>query len=245
MGKTFAVIELISQNAEGVTFSEIVATLAEPKATVYRILQTLEQNNWVEKRQDRYVLGYMLIHYGLIALGNRDIRTQALPFLKELTDELHESSHLAVLSGKKSMILEVAESSRHIKPSSTIGSLLPTYCTSHGKILLAFAVEERLEEFLRGEKFLPKTKRTLTSLDDLKREIEKIRRLGYAMDDLEYYDDVRCLAAPVWGPGRKCIGALGITATTMTFPEERIEEIAAIVCGTAERLSLSMGGRAV
>ena len=242
LGKTFAIIELISRHPEGMTLTAIVSSLQEPKATVFRILQTLERNSWLEKKDDRYTLGYMLIHYGLITLAERDIRTRALPFLEELTGLVKESSHLAVLSGKNSMILEVIESPQHIRPSSRIGSLLPMHCTSHGKILLAFAVDQPVSEFLKGQEMERKTDKTITDLSLLQDEIERVRESGYALDNEEFFDDVRCLAAPVWGPGRKCIGAVGITGTSYTFPSARIGEYGEIVCSAANRLSRDMGG---
>lgn len=243
LGKTFNIIEMISRHPEGITFSGIINAAREPKASVFRILQTLEKSDWVEKKGDLYSLGNMFIHYGLLTLSDRDIRTQALPFMKELTARVQESSHIAILSGRESMILEVAESPRHIKPSSKIGSLLPLHCTSHGKVFLAFAVPEPAGSFLKGVDLEKKTPYTITDLKELEKEIEQVRAKGYAMDNLEFYSDVRCLAAPVWGPEKKCIGALGITATSQNFPEERIGEFAEAVCSTAKRLSAEMGGR--
>jgi len=242
LGKTFAIIELISQNGEGISFTQIVSTLGEPKSTVFRILQTLERNHWVEKKGDLYSLSYMFIHYGLTTLAKRDIRTRALPYLEKLTAAVKESSHLAVLSGKMSMILEVVESPQHIKPVSRIGSLLPMHCTSHGKVLLAYGVNAPVREFLAGEVLDRKTEHTITDLDDLQREIDRVRDQGYAMDDLEFFNEVRCLAAPVWGPDRKCIGALGMTATSFSFPSDRIGEYADIVRSIAGSLSREMGG---
>jgi len=242
LGKTFAIIELISQNTEGISFSQIVSTLQEPKTTVFRILQTLEKNHWIEKKGDLYSLSYMFIHYGLTTLAKRDIRTRALPYLEKMTAAVKESSHLAVLSGKMSMILEVVESPQHIKPVSRIGSLLPMHCTSHGKILLAFGVDVPVKDFLAGEELERKTEHTITDLDALQKEIDRVRDQGYAMDDLEFFSDVRCLAAPVWGPDRRCIGALGMTATSFTFPTEKIGEYADTVRSIANSLSREMGG---
>lgn len=241
--KTFTIIEAISQNPEGISFSGIIDLVKEPKATVYRILQTLENNSWIEKEGNLYHLGYMHIHYGLMTLAKRNIRTRALPIMEEMTQQLNESSHLALLSGKKSMIVEVYEGPQHIKPSSTIGTLLPMHCTSHGKVFLAFAIDQPIRDFYHSEILEKKTEHTITELEKLQQEIEKIKKCGYAVDDLEFVDDVRCLATPVWGPDRKCIGALGITATAFSFSRDKTERYAEIICSFAERLSLEMGGK--
>ncbi|MBC8452765.1 MAG: IclR family transcriptional regulator [Spirochaetes bacterium] len=240
--KTFRIIEKISLHKEGISFMEIVNSLEESKTTVFRILSTLEKQNWIEKKSGFYHLGYMFIHYGLQTLTKRNLRTVAHPVMQELTNNVQQTSHIAILAGKSSMLLDVCESSRHIKPSSDIGSLLPLNCTSHGKVLLAFAIEDSLENFLKNIPLERKTEHTLTTIAELQQDIGKIRSRGYALDDLEYFEDVRCIAAPVWGMDGLCIGALGITATASTFPRDKIKAYGTIITDYAKRISLQLGG---
>lgn len=240
--KTFRIIEKISLYKEGISFTEIVNSLNEPKTTVFRILSTLENQHWIEKKSDVYHLGYMFIHYGLQTLTKRNLRAVARPFMEKLTQAVQQTSHIAILSGKNSMLLDVCESSRHIKPSSLIGALLPIHCTSHGKVLLAFAVEDSLEVFLKGVNLERKTRHTITTIAELQQDVGKIRSRGYALDDLEYFEDVRCIAAPVWGMDGLCIGALGITATSTTFPRDKIKEYGRTITDYAKQVSLQMGG---
>ena len=183
--KTFRIIEKISLHKEGISFTEIVNSLNEPKTTVFRILSTLENRHWIEKKGDTYHLGYMFIHYGLQTLSKRNLRSTARPFMEELTQTIKQTSHIAILSEKNSMLLDVCESSRHIKPSSLIGSLLPLHCTSHGKVHLAFALEDSLESFLSNTPLERKTRHTLTTIPELQQEVGRIRSRGYALDDLE------------------------------------------------------------
>lgn len=241
LGKTFDIIEKISLNPGGISFIDLVRSLGHSKATVFRILHNLESRNWIQKKGDLYFLGFMFIHYGLMTLSRRDLRNIARPFMQELSDTIKETSHIAILSGKNSMILDVCDTPHHIKPSSLVGALLPLHCTSHGKVLLAFAVKEPLDQFMEGIELVKKTKYTITSMDRLKKEIGTVRKQGYALDNLEYFDDIRCLAVPLWGPDHECIGALGITATTVSFPETKIADYVKIVMKTAESVSREMG----
>lgn len=239
--KTFRVIDVISKHSEGVTFIDIVNTLQEPKSTIFRVLHTLVEHNWIEKHRDRYTLGFMFIHYGLTTLSRKSLRTVSRPVLEELTRELHQTSHITVLSGNKSMMLDVCDSPSHIKLPSQVGSLLPLYCTSHGKIFLAYSIQAPLEEVLKDEEMKARTPNTITTIPELESELDRIRSRGYSIDELEYYSDIRCLAAPVWGPDGICIASLGITATASTFSRDMITNYAEIVVSAAQRISREMG----
>ena len=131
--RSMAVINCISSQLEGIGFVELQSRLDIPKTTLFRILHTLEKDDWIEKKNDRYLLGYKMIHYGMVTLSRRNLRTAALPYLRRLMEETEETAHLAVLSGKKSMIIEVCETATHIKMSSQVGSLISLHCSSHGK----------------------------------------------------------------------------------------------------------------
>ena len=239
--RSFEVIHRISEHPDGITFTNLLDSLDMPKSTLFRILHTLETGAWVEKRSDRYHLGYMLIHHGLTALSRRGIKDTAAPILEKLVQETGETSHLAVPSGQQSMILDVRITEKHIKTTSSPGKLLPLYCTSHGKIFLAYLVKENLDGFYYGQDFEQHTEKTITSLENLRTEMLEIRQNGYAMDDEEFIPNVRCCAAPVFSPSGECIGALGITATTMTFTPDKREAIAASVKEAADELSRQMG----
>ena len=238
--QSFSVIECISENSEGVTFTDIVTETKVPKSTVFRILHTLENNSWVEKRGDRYYLGYMFIHYGLTTLSGRRIADIAGPVLDYLAEQTGETAHLAVLSGKHSMILEVRESKKHIKLTSSAGQLLPLYCTSHGKLFLAHIIGNDLEGFYFGETLERRTEHTITEITVLRAELDRIRRQGYSVDNQEYQENVRCCAAPIFDRSG-CIGAIGVTGTTMTCTVDRMKEISVFVKDAAAGISRQMG----
>ena len=165
----------------------------------------------------------------------------SLPYLEELRALTTETAHLAVLSGNKSMIIEICESQKHIKPSSPMGSLIEMYCSAHGKVFLAYKIKEDLALFYQNTKLVPRTSHTITDISSLKEEIRKVLKNGYAVDDMEYFDDVRCVAAPVWGKDNEIVGAVGITATTADFSREQIPAMAKHVTTIAKKISREMG----
>lgn len=241
LARTFDVIDYISKSSDGASFGDIVKGLDAPKASIFRILHTLESRAWIEKKGDRYHLDYMLIHYGMLTLARRDLVEVARPHLQALMRDLGETAHLAVLSGTQSMLMAVCESENHIRLSSPVGTLLPLNCTSHGKVFLAWSIDELLETFLTDVDLTAGTSRSLTTIEELKKEIEQIRIQGYALDDLEFFNDVRCCAAPIFDGAGQCIAAVGITATGARFPSSMIAEGAARVKDAAATISRAMG----
>jgi DNA-binding IclR family transcriptional regulator len=241
--KTFAVIKCISEHDAGLTLSDIVKKLEAPKSTVFKILHTLEKELIVEKKGDKYFLGSMLIHYGLHTLSQRDLKAVARPFLESLMEETGETSHLAVPVGMQTMILDVVLTTHPIRFSSPVGSLFPLYCTSHGKLFLAYSKHFTFDEYIAANTFLKRTENTITEPDALRKEIKMIIEQGFSMDEVEFVDDIRCCAAPVLDEKGFCIGAVGITSTVITFGEDRIEEISNAVKETAIKISTQMGYR--
>lgn len=241
--KTFSVIKCISEHDDGLTLSDIVKKIEAPKSTVFKILHTLEKELIVEKKADRYFLGSMLIHYGLHTLSQRDFKAVAQPYLNSLMEETGETTHLAVPVGMQSMILDVVLTTHPISFSSPVGSLFPLYCTSHGKTILAFTEDFTLDEYLENNTLLHRTDKTITSPEALRSEIELIRKQGFSMDEIEFADDIRCCAAAVRDNRGKFIGAVGITSTTITFSEDRIDEISRAVKAAALKISSEMGFR--
>lgn len=239
--KSYAVINCISENKEGLTLSEIVKKLDEPKSTIFKILFTLEKQLIIEKKNSKYFLGSMLIHYGLQTLSRRDLKGVVQPFLNSLMKETGETAHLTIPVGMQSMILDVVLTTHPIKFSSPVGSLFPLYCTSHGKIYLTFGDHFTFDEYLSATNIIARTEQTITEVDNLKVEIEKIYKQGFSVDELEFADDIRCCAAPIFDSQSKCIGTIGITSTSITFTVDRIEEVSAAVKSTAFKVSSEMG----
>jgi IclR family acetate operon transcriptional repressor len=115
------------------------------------------------------------------------------------------------------------------------------HCSATGKVFLSF-VPDLLRELCGNNHALKRySPRTLTNSSGLKKEAELTRKRGYSIDNEEFHDGVRCLAAPVRGSDRSVIAAVGVTAATVRFPLDRMEEIARHVQMAAHQLSQSLG----
>jgi DNA-binding IclR family transcriptional regulator len=238
---SFTILEILANNNE-LILQEISRKTSIPKTTVFRILYTLEQEGVIEKQGDKYKIGFRVIKLGMAALSKMELRNVAIPFLYELSIQLGETSHLAVLSDRKSLIIEVCDSPHPVKISSRPGTAVSLHCSATGKVLLAFAIgAENIDEYLKHIKLEKRTGSTFTSMGELKKEIQKIVGQGYAVDNEEYYENVRCLAAPVRNAFGKTVAAIGITATTYRVKPEMIQSFSTEVIRVATEISKKLG----
>jgi DNA-binding IclR family transcriptional regulator len=239
--RTIRVVQFIGDSDKPVTFSELYDNLRIPKTTLFRILSSLQQERWIEKRGIAYTIGHGIIQLGMRALSKLELRRTAIPWVDKLSQLTGETAHLVVLSGRRGLIIEVCDGPKHIKISSRPGTFTSLHASAAGKVLLAFAVEEDLEDFFRGQSLEKRTKNTITDLEELEAEIQKVLRSGYAVDEMEYHDNVRCLAAPVNNAFGKTVAAVGITAPTLSLKKQQVESVARVVVEIADAISRNLG----
>jgi IclR family acetate operon transcriptional repressor len=241
LGKACEVMERISNTPGGLPLKKISTELGIPRTTALRITQTLLDAGFLaENESGNLTPGTALVQIGVKALDNLDIRSFACPILQTLSRETGESSHLAILNGTKSLLVEVADSPHPVRIASRPGTLVELHCSSTGKIFLAFSVPEPAD-FVKGLELTPHTKNTDTTPEAVLASIEETRKLGYALDEEEYVPGVRCIGAPVTNAFGKTIAAIGITASTSTFTKAKIRNISVKLRTAAADISASMG----
>jgi DNA-binding IclR family transcriptional regulator len=157
--------------------------------------------------------------------------------LKELAQESQETAQLAVREGNHAVFIDSAVSNQVITISGRLGELTPLHCTAHGKALISDYDTAELEAAFSKQPLDGFTKSTVTSLKQLAAICKETRRRGYATDNEEYLEGVRCVAAPVRAEDGQVIGAIGISAPLSRFPEDRYEIAGKQVVRVAEEIS--------
>jgi IclR family acetate operon transcriptional repressor len=235
------ILKLLGRHPDGLRAADLARTLDIPVTTTLRIMTTLHLDGLARKHDGRYELGPVLIQLGTAALAGTEIRELALPLLQRLTADTDETAHLAIPCDERSLIVAVQDSPHPLRAASRPGFLADLHCSATGKIFLAFLYSQRLGEFYAQVRPERRTPATLTKLADLKREGELTRKRGFSLDNEEFNLGVRCLAAPVYDSDGAVTAAMGITASTVRFPQERIPEFAAKVRAVAAELSQLLG----
>jgi DNA-binding IclR family transcriptional regulator len=166
---------------------------------------------------------------------------EALPLLEGLVRDSGETGHLAVLDGGEAVYIEKVEARRALRIPSAIGRGYPAHATSLGKILLAHLGEEAREAIIAERGLTRCTSMTITEPMRLRAELELIRTQGFAVDDEEYEEGLRCIGAPILGHTGQVVAAIGIGGPVTRITPQRVSELAELVMSAAGSLSRRMG----
>jgi DNA-binding IclR family transcriptional regulator len=227
----------------GVT--RISRLLGLPKSSVHDILATLHDNGLVEKDRDRnsYSLGLKLFELGNMARSNLELRRIATPILRALNGEIDETVHLTILDGWEVLYVECFESAKRLRTYSVIGVRAPLHCTAVGKAILAFFSREKLEEMIKAMGLPRFTDSTITSRSALERELDLVRRRGYAVDDGEHEEGVRCIGAPIRNHESEVVASISVSGPSQRMTPDRDEPLGSLLVNKTGEISRRLGYR--
>src|SRR5271157_5248141 len=163
--------------------------------------------------------------------------------LEHLATVSGETAHLCVLDGCDVVYIAKVECTRTLRIPSAVGQRNPAYCTGVGKAILAFLAPEQIQSYIAKTPLKPFTRKTLTSGSELKANLRQIAVQGYAVDDQEREEGVRCVAAPVRDHGGLVIAAISIAGPSIRVTKEKIAELASHVVRAADEISAGLGYR--
>jgi IclR family pca regulon transcriptional regulator len=225
LARGLAVIRAFTQQRRRLTIAQLSQRTSIPRAAVRRCLYTLAQLGYVATEDGRtYALRPRILALGHAYLSSTPIVNAVQPLLDQITSVLHESCSMAVLEGDE--ILYIARSSTTTRVMSIdlgIGSRLPAYCTSMGRVLLAGISSAELDAYLSRVKLTKLTGRTVSEPDELKTVLNRVRRDGYSLVDQELEIGLRSIAVPVTDPTGKVVAALNIGTQSSRVPVADME----------------------
>jgi len=245
--RALAIIEVLANMGAPAAITELAEKVQLKVSTVHRLLATLIRRSFVEQdvKTSKYKLALKIYEIGNAALYyTTDIRAKAKPYLEELVEKSNETANLAILDGGEVVFIDQVESNNLVivKMFGKVGSRGPAYCTALGKVLLADLQEKELDTVLANTIFEKYTNDTITQPEKLKKELERVRREGYALDLGEREEGVRCVAAPVRDHEGRVVAAVSVSGpspriTTYYLNNELIE----IVRLEARKISTELG----
>jgi DNA-binding IclR family transcriptional regulator len=246
LDRTFQILDILADDGLGQGVTELAEKLSLHKSTTHRLIMVLESSRYVERDNatGKYRLGSRILELGLSALSRLDIYEIARPHLRNLVAESGETAHIGVMRNGEIISIVNVESTQALRTPSTIGTSHPAHCSSLGKAILAFGSAEAVDTFLEGRTLESYTRNTLTSVGVFLKEIESIRRSGYAIDDEEREEGLRCIGAPVWNSSGEVIAAVSIAGPVFRITRDRTASLAAAVTKAAGQISAALGYRA-
>jgi DNA-binding IclR family transcriptional regulator len=238
------ILEFIGRQKTGEAgLPELSAAMKLHKTTAHRIAHVLESRGLLRRGIDsnRYRLGLHLYDLGCQALDHVNIRDEARPLMTRVTFEVGETAHLALLDRTEVLYIERVEAERSLTMGSKLGARNPVYCTALGKAILANIPETEVDQILGSCRIEARTRNTVKNVLALKRELEATRERGYAIDNEEIEDGVRCIAAPVLDTANRAIAAMSISGPSSRVTPDRFQLIGKTMQKAARELSTQLG----
>lgn len=222
--------------------SEIAQAVDLHKSTTHRIVTTLLQYGFLERASDgqRYRLGIRLANLGFLVIQRMDIRREAIPVMTRLRDQWDETCDLSIFDDNHVFYIEVMHSNHALRIAAAIGQHLPAHCTASGKLFLANMNFQDLDSFLERP-LQAHTENTVTSPDELNKQLQQIREQGYSVDQEEYEVGISAVSTPIRNQSGAMVAALSIPGPTSRMTPTRVTEISAALIEASRSISRRLG----
>ena len=214
LDRAFAVLDLLGESEMPLGLAQVASSLQLHKSTAHRFLMVLERHRMVERTSaGKFRLGLRLFDFGNRAIEQYDLRDRAQPHLRRLVTETEETAHLCILEAARVIYIDKIEPARSVRMITRIGASNPVHCTNH----------------------------TITTPEALRTEMEKTRRRGYAVDDEEYEEGLRCIAVPLLDAQRLPVAAISVSGPSFRVTAQKLPSIANHLLQCVRGISADMG----
>jgi len=241
--KALQVLDYVARQGHDVTLTETVQELRLPKTTVFRYLQTLSAAEFLEHdlKRDRYGVGRKFRSLARVDQELQGLRDIAQPEMRTLMETFHETVNLAVLSENEVVYIDMLEPGRPLRANARIGHRHPAHSTSLGKAMMAFLPDA--DALALSSELPQRTINTLTDADKLRRQVDDVRRRGYAIEVGENEDGLMCIGVPILDRTGYPVAAMSLSAPERRMKPELTAVAADALKGAAKRISTHLGAQ--
>jgi len=238
--KVLDLLEFLSLNEQETSITKISKELHMGLSTVHRILTTLKSRGYVIQNQQtaKYRLGIKLFELGCAVQSTKRLVEITKPYLKQLSQSTNETANLAILEGKEVIYLDTIESPEILRTEIMAGTRTPAHCTALGKVLLASISDGEFQSLYKSDE-LPSslTSKSISSLEELKNHLKKVKEQGYAVDREEYKIGINCIGVPIFGRNGEAIAAISITGPASRFTLNEMEKVKSKLIAISKEIS--------
>lgn len=241
--RALALLKVLSGNPGGMSLAEVSRVGALPKPTAHRLLSVLAEAGMVrEDGSGGYGLGPECLVLGSAFLDGLDLRREARGVLEALVERTGETCHLGIRDGNRAVYVEKVESPQMVQLRSRVGLIAPLHTTALGKVLLAYDEEAEVEALFAAD-VEKRTANTITDLDEFRANLGLVRERGFAVDDVENEEGIRCVAAPVFDHEERVVASISVSGPEYRLSLEKLEELGILTRESALSLSRRIGYR--
>lgn len=240
--KAVAILDLLAASDEDLSATEIHTALGIPKATAFMVLTVLDRHGIVKKAENgRYTIGVKLYELGLSYLSKLDVAKVARPHLQRLMERTSLTTHLGIMYERRMMFIDKVEPKSFIRFSTFPGMRSDIHMSSLGKAMAAYLREDEVDAIVAEHGLGVYTVSTITDRDEFAQELERVRRVGYAVENEEGELGVRCVGAPIFDSTGGVAAAVSVTGLVAQLPTDAFPSIGASVRETATLIGRDLG----
>jgi len=225
--KALDLLEFLSVNEQEIGITEIGKNLHLGLSTVHRILFTLKSRGYVIQNRNtkKYRLGIKLFTLGCAVQSTKRLVEITKPYLRQLSQSTHETANLAILEGEEVIYLDTIGSPEVLRTEIMAGTRTPAHCTALGKVLLSSISDSEFESLYKSDEPLSSlTSKSISSLEELKKNLKKVKKQGYSVDREEYKIGINCIGVPIFRRNG-IIAAISITGPASRFTIDEMEKV--------------------
>ncbi|MCS5559013.1 MAG: IclR family transcriptional regulator [Oceanospirillaceae bacterium] len=239
VGKALLMLDIIADAGHSLRFNNILALSPFPKATTYRLLQTMTSQAMLsyDVESQKYSLGMRLVRLAHNAWKQASLGPIAAPYLNQLANEVGETVHLAQLDNGQVLFIDKRHTSRHFETLAQAGRIAPAHCTGVGKVMLAYMQPEGQDYALHRQTYIKFTNTTITDKQALLDELASIKHEGVAYDKEEHENGIISIAAPILTSSGQVMGAISIATSTSRHTVEDLKQYKDLLDATTKAIS--------
>lgn len=240
--RAMSILKLFNHKQKEFSFMEIVHNTKLPKSTAHRLIQSLKNEGFLSQNpsNNNYRLGIDILGLGGVVSTRHSLYSESLPLLKKLTQAINESTHICVIENKEVTYLSRVESDHPDNLITQIGKKNPIHSTSEGLCILAYQSDNFIKRTLDNYLYAY-TDKTLTTFEDIKWKLERIKKDGYYVAEETYFKEYTGIAAPIKNHMGEVVSSLSIIGKTNRLKQHNIYEITKKIIDCAKKISESLG----
>ena len=240
VGKALLMLDIIADSGTSLRFNSILDVSPFPKATTYRLLQTMTSQAMLsyDAETQKYSLGMRLVRLAHNAWKQASLGPIAAPHLNQLASAVGETVHLAQIDNGQVLFIDKRHTSHRFETLAQAGRIAPAHCTGVGKVMLAYMQPEQQDYALKRQTFIQFTNTTITDKQALLEELGSIKREGIAYDKEEHENGIISIAAPILTSSKLVIGAISIATSTSRNTVDDLKQYKDLLINTTMAVSV-------
>jgi len=224
------ILEMVGQSSQGMSIRDLSAGLNLPKGTIHRLLSSLSYFGYIRQDPETkiYFLGLKLMDLSAQLSNQLDFRKVAEPILRDLAEKTKQTAHLVIFDRDEVVYVDKIETQQQaggLKMASRVGSRNPIHSSAVGKVLLSYFPEEAWEDFLQKKGLPRRTANTITDPDSFRDHLKIVRSQGYAMDDEENEQGIRCVGAPIFDGKGRPVAAISVSGSVFQVTKKAVHDV--------------------